>query len=136
MTLPIFLLLTGNKNADAMLPFAIPGSETTRMAFAMINADRQAKKQAAAEERIVEDAFKAANIKSPTELGTNFPALSAAFNKLPAASQKRILDAVVASAPPPGGDREVAFSPITDSSTSSASRSSRAPSTQPSARTP
>lgn len=136
------LLFSGLKKDErdyitsAILPHAIPGSSTTKIAFAAMAAKDQARKQAAAEEKIVEEAFKVANITSPANLGANFPALSAAFNKLPAANQKRILDAV-AVPQPTAGEREVSFSPVADSSTTpSSARAGRTPPTQPVARTP
>lgn len=96
MSLPILTLLLMDlpkeqrkQVAEQLLPFAIPGG-ASQMTFAAITAERQVKKQAQLEERLVEEAITAGSIRTPEALA-NFPALQSAFNRLPVATRTRII---------------------------------------------
>jgi len=68
--------------AEQILPVALPGPASQRLALAAISAERQLKRQAAAEQHLVEEAITAGGLKKATDLAA-FPALDAAFKRLP-----------------------------------------------------
>jgi hypothetical protein len=76
--------------AEQLLPMTLPGPRSQQLAFAAITVDRQLKRQALNEQRLVEDAIKAGAFKKVAELD-KFPALAAAFKRLPAAVQSALL---------------------------------------------
>ena len=87
--LSIFFLLSqqGSDKAVAtqVMAAAIPGS-SARLVFTTITAQRQAKLQAETEQRVVQDAIRLAAVSNKTALNA-FPALSAAFDRMPVAAQ-------------------------------------------------
>jgi hypothetical protein len=72
--------------AEQLLPVALPGSTSQRLAIAAITAEQQLERQALTEQGIVEDAINAASFENLEALEA-FPALQAAFRRLPAARQ-------------------------------------------------
>jgi hypothetical protein len=72
--------------AEQLLPVALPGSTSQRLAIAAITAEQQLERQARTEQSIVEDAISAAHFENVDALA-EFPALQAAFRRLPAARQ-------------------------------------------------
>jgi hypothetical protein len=68
--------------AEQLLPIALPGPSSQRLALAAIGAERQLKRQALTEQRLVEEAIKAGKFTSPADL-VSFPALELAFKRLP-----------------------------------------------------
>jgi hypothetical protein len=94
LLLPILLLAgTDKPNQKALvthlLPAMIPGSGSERLVVAVLNAKKEIKTQAATEEGLVRDAIKAAKFERPAQLDA-FPALKAAYNRLPASVQSTI----------------------------------------------
>ena len=86
--IPLLLLKDRPKEERAkvmaqLLPLALPLPQTTKLAVATIELDREARRHAVIEQNLVTEAVKAANITSADALA-EFPALSTAFNKLPA----------------------------------------------------
>jgi hypothetical protein len=86
---------------EQLLPVTLPGSTSQRLAIAAITAEQQLERQALTEQLIVRDAITAAAFTEPAALAP-FPALEAAFRRLPAA-----LQAVIFSASPGPGDGDV-----------------------------
>jgi hypothetical protein len=80
-----------------ILPAMIPGQQS-RLLFATVSAKKQIAIQAETEGNLVKEAIKAGGLKSPADLD-RFPALSAAFNRLPASVQSTLFP----TAPPAGG---------------------------------
>ena len=68
--------------AEQLLPIALPGPSSQRLALAAIGAERQLKRQALTEQRLVEEAIKAGKFTSAADLAS-FPALELAFKRLP-----------------------------------------------------
>jgi len=75
--------------AEQLLPMALPGPSSQRLALAAIGAERQLKRQALTEQRLVEDAIRAAKFTAAAQLAP-FPALDGAFKRLPVAVQSAI----------------------------------------------
>lgn len=93
--LPIFVIAGVPKAMrpafiEQLLPVTLPGSGSEKVAFAAIAVDGQLKKQARNEQHLVEDAIKAGSFKKVAELD-KFPALAAAFKRLPAVVQTALL---------------------------------------------
>lgn len=78
--------------AEQLLPVALPGSSSQRLAVAAITAEQQVKRQTTAERNMVEEAVKAAGIESATELASSCPELHRAFTRLPPELQAQIFD--------------------------------------------
>ena len=87
--------------AEQLLPIALPGSTSQRLAVAAITAEQQLERQALTEQLIVKEAITAAEFEDAAALAP-FPALEAAFRRLPAAVQ-----AVIFSASPSPDDGDV-----------------------------
>lgn len=131
------LLLLKNRSEEErkkvfaqLVPLALPVPQATRLAFATIELDREARRQAVVEQNLVTEAVKAANITSADAL-TAFPALNAAFNKLPASVKSGIFNPAVVG---PAGDREVVLSPTADSGTPAPAPARGRPTNQPATR--
>jgi hypothetical protein len=77
--------------AEQILPLALPGPAAQRLAVALINADRSTRRQAIAEQRMVEEAVTASGgrLTKPDDL-LPFPTLHQAFSRLPADVQAAI----------------------------------------------
>jgi hypothetical protein len=77
--------------AEQILPLALPGPASQRLAVALINADRSTRRQAIAEQRMVEEAVTASGgrLAKPDDL-LPFPTLHQAFGRLPADVQATI----------------------------------------------
>lgn len=94
--LPMFVMATTPKPrraalAEQMLFAAMPGSASQRLAIAAIGADLQMKRQARAEEQMIEEAVKAAKFKKLDELTPEaYPTLWAAFKRLPDSRQRAL----------------------------------------------
>jgi hypothetical protein len=71
--------------AEQILPLALPGPASQRLVVALINADRSTRRQAIAEQRMVEEAVTASGgrLTKPDDL-LPFPTLHQAFSRLPA----------------------------------------------------
>jgi hypothetical protein len=102
LLLPMILLAAVDKpNQKALftqiLPAMIPGQQP-RLLLATVSAKKQIAIQTETEGNLVKEAVKAGNLKSPADLD-RFPALLAAFNRLPASIQSTVFPAA-----PPRGD--------------------------------
>jgi hypothetical protein len=80
-----------------ILPAMIP-SPQSRLVFTAVSAKKQLAIQAETEGNLVKEAIKAGGFKSSADLD-RFPALSAAFSRLPASVQSTVFP----PAPPAGG---------------------------------
>jgi hypothetical protein len=94
LLLPMILLVGADKpNQKALfkqiLPALLPGSSTQRLVVATISAKKQIKIQAETEKDLVRDAIRAGRFGSAADLA-DFPALDAAFKRLPPAVQSSI----------------------------------------------
>ena len=97
LVVPIFLIARAEgprraAMAEQILPLALPGPASQRLAVAAISADRSTRRQAVAEQHMVEEAVRASAgdaITAPDELRP-FPALFQAFSRLPADVQAAI----------------------------------------------
>lgn len=94
LLLPMILLAATDKpNQKALfqqiLPALVPGSSTQRLVVATISAKKQIKIQAETEEHLIRDAIRAGKFVSSADLA-DFPALDAAFKRLPPAVQSSI----------------------------------------------
>lgn len=101
LLLPLILLASADKpNQKALftqiLPAMIPG-EQSRLLFATVSAKKQIAIQAATEGNLVKEAITAGNLKK-ADLD-RFPALYAAFQRLPASVQSTLFP----TTPPAGG---------------------------------
>jgi hypothetical protein len=101
LLLPLILLAGGDKtNQNAliahMLPAMIPGSASQRLVFATLAAKKEIKTQAETEAGLVKDAISAGKFERADQL-KDFPALDAAFKRLPASAQSTLFPAA------PGG---------------------------------
>lgn len=74
---------------EQLLPMALPGPRAQTLALAAMSAEQQMKRQAQAEQQLLEAAIEAGGIKTTEEL-EKFPVLYAAFTRLPAATQTAI----------------------------------------------
>lgn len=74
---------------EQLLPLALPGPAVNRIALAAITTERLLQRQAQAEQQMLEEAVQAGKIADAAALG-QFPALSAAFTRLPAAAQAKL----------------------------------------------
>ena len=104
-----------NKALNLALPTLLPGPPETKTLFAAITAEREVRQVAANEQKLVTEAVKAAGITSADAL-VEFPTLSAAFNKLPAAVKSGILNPAVVGPP---SDREIVLSPTPEAGAAS-----------------
>ncbi len=93
---------------EQLLPLALPGPASNRLAFAALAADRQVRRQAQVETQVVKEAVSAAGFTQASDLAP-FPGLNAAFNRLDAVTQADVFVSAgnapsgggVAPAPPP-----------------------------------
>ena len=103
LLLPMILLAAGDKpNQKALLsqilPAVLPGPRAQRITVAAITAREHIRQQAQTEQTLVIEAIDAGKFTSAAEL-TKFPAIEAAFKRLPAAVQSTVFR----PAPPAGG---------------------------------
>lgn len=77
--------------AEQLLPVALPGPSSQRLAFAAINAEQQARRQVAVDRGLVEEAVRAMNIADAAELA-KLPEHHRAFNRLPPEVQAQVFD--------------------------------------------
>jgi hypothetical protein len=78
--------------AEQLLPVALPGSSSQRLAIAAITAEQQVKRQTLVERNMVEEAVKAAAIPNADELAKRCPEIHRAFTRLPPELQAQIFD--------------------------------------------
>lgn len=78
--------------AEQLLPVALPGPSSQRLAVAAITAEQQARRQTLVERNMVEEAVKAAEIPNASELAKRCPELHRAFTRLPPDLQAQIFD--------------------------------------------
>lgn len=78
--------------AEQLLPVALPGSSSQRLAVAAITAEQNVKRQIAIERNMVEEAVKAAEIPNAAELAKQCPEIHRAFTRLPPDLQAQIFD--------------------------------------------
>lgn len=95
--LPMILIADKSKTdrsalMEQILPAAIPGPSSQRLALAVIGAKRQLERQARSEQQLLKEAVLAAQFDQPDQLD-NFPGLQAAFRRLPLADQAAIFPA-------------------------------------------
>jgi hypothetical protein len=94
--LPLLLLdqlgdAPGSLFGEQLLPAVIPGPAATRVAFAALNAEQQARSQAFAGRNIVRETILAARIAGVEELKSRCPEVFRVFQSLPADLQKDII---------------------------------------------
>lgn len=82
--------------AEQLVPLALPGPPRQKLVLATIAAEREVRREAEVERRLVEDAIKAGSIKDAAALA-KFPALHAAYNRLPAGVQAGLFPAAPAA---------------------------------------
>lgn len=103
--------------AEQLLPAALPGSSSQRLAVAAITAEQQVKRQTGIERNMVSEAVKAAGIPNAEELAKRCPEIHRAFTRLPPDLQAGIFEPAGAEtglkpagkprlAHPPGGRNE------------------------------
>lgn len=119
-----------NTALDIILPTVLPLSPETKSFFTAISAERVVKKAAATEQKLVSEAVRAAGITSADGL-VEYPALNAAFSRLPAAVKSGIFNPSVVG---PAPEREVALSPTPDSGSTSSTPARGRPASQPGTR--
>lgn len=78
--------------AEQLLPVALPGSSSQRLAVAAITAEQNVKRQMLIERNMVEEAVKAAAIPNAAELAKQCPEIHRAFTRLPPDLQAQIFD--------------------------------------------
>lgn len=86
---------------EQLLPVALPGPSSQRFALVAIGAERQLKRQALNEQRLVEEVIKIGKFTEPKQFET-FPALTLAFKRLPVAVQSAVFSTVTPIATPTG----------------------------------
>lgn len=80
--------------AEQLLPAALPGSSSQRLAVAAITAEQQVKRQIGIERNMISEAVKAAGIQSADELAKRCPEIHRAFTRLPPELQANIFEPV------------------------------------------
>jgi len=68
--------------AEQLLPVALPGPSSQRLAVAAIRAEQQARRQAVEERNIVEEAVRVAGITDADDLNKRWPEHFRAFSRL------------------------------------------------------
>lgn len=76
--------------AEQLLPVALPGPSSQRLAVAAITAEQQVKRQTLVERNMVEEAVNAAHIPNAEALASSCPELHRAFTRLPPDLQTQI----------------------------------------------
>jgi hypothetical protein len=104
------------KALHRVLPTLVPPQ--AQLAFAVITAEQDVKREAAVEQQLVTEAVHAAKFKKAEEL-TPFPTLNSAFQKLPASVQSDIFNS---PSPSSHADREVALASNTEADATPAPR--------------
>ena len=79
--------------AEQLLPAALPGSSSQRLAIAAITAEQQIKRQTGIERNMISEAVKAAAIPTADELAKRCPEIYKAFTRLPPELQAKHLRA-------------------------------------------
>jgi hypothetical protein len=117
------------KALHRVLPVILPAPPATQVALAVLTAEQDVKREAAAEQQLVTEAVQAAGIKNASELAA-FPALNTAFKKLSASVQTAILNPTPSA---PLDDREVTLAPNPEAGTpaSTRTRASSQPTVRP-----
>ena len=69
--------------AEQLLPAALPGSSSQRLAIAAITAEQQVNRQIGIDRNMISEAVKAAAIPSADELAKRCPEIHKAFTRLP-----------------------------------------------------
>lgn len=103
--------------AEQLLPVALPGSSSQRLAVAAITAEQQVKRQIGIDRNMIGEAVKAAGIASADELAKRCPEIHRTFTRLPPDLQAQIFEPSGAEtgvkptgkprlAHPPGGRNE------------------------------
>ena len=103
--------------AEQLLPAALPGSSSQRLAIAAITAEQQIKRQTGIERNMISEAVKAAAIPTADELAKRCPEIYKAFTRLPPELQANIFEPIGSEtgskpahkprlAHPPGGRNE------------------------------
>src|SRR5262245_66532884 len=69
--------------AEQLLPAALPGPSSQRLAFAAITAEQQVKRQIGIDRSMISEAVKAAAILSAEEMGKRCPEIHMAINRMP-----------------------------------------------------
>ena len=77
--------------AEQLLPAALPGSSSQRLAIAAITAEQQVKRQIGIDRNMISEAVKAAAIPSADELAKRCPEIHRAFTRLPPELQAQII---------------------------------------------
>ena len=77
--------------AEQLLPAALPGSSSQRLAFAAITAEQQVKRQIGIDRNMISEAVKAAAIPTADELAKRCPEIHRAFTRLPPDLQAQIV---------------------------------------------
>lgn len=102
LLLPLILLAGDKPNQNALithiLPALIPGSASQRLVFATLAAKKEIKAQAETEAGLVKDAIRAGKFERADQL-KDFPALDAAFKRLPASVQSTLFPAAPGGGP-------------------------------------
>jgi len=78
--------------AEQLLPVALPGSSSQRLAVAAITAEQNVKRQTLVERNMVDEAVRAAEISTAAELARQCPEIHRAFTRLPPELQAQIFD--------------------------------------------
>lgn len=77
--------------AEQLLPAALPGSSSQRLAIAAVTAEQQVKRQIGIDRNMISEAVKAAAIPSADELAKRCPEIHRAFTRLPPDLQAQIV---------------------------------------------
>lgn len=77
--------------AEQLLPAALPGSSSQRLAIAAITAEQQVQRQIGIDRNMISEAVKAAAIPSADELAKRCPEIHRAFTRLPPELQAQIV---------------------------------------------
>jgi len=78
--------------AEQLLPVALPGSSSQRLAVAAITAEQQVKRQTLADRNLVEEVVKVVAIPDAVALAEQCPEHHRVFTKLPPEIQAQIFD--------------------------------------------
>jgi hypothetical protein len=79
--------------AEQLLPLALPGPSSQRLAMAAMAAEQQAKRQALADRNMVQEAVSASHIEDAADLANKCPELYRAFTRLTPEVQAEIFPA-------------------------------------------
>lgn len=77
--------------AEQLLPVALPGSSSQRLAIAAITAEQQIRRENLADKSLVQEVVDNANVKDAQDLARAFPQVNRAFTRLPPALQAQIV---------------------------------------------